>query len=447
MLTKLKTKINSNLKDKDFKEIVTGSSTVFAAMIIATLLGLVFNLLVARIYGTESMGILALVNSFLAIALLPSLFGFNTSVLRFIPEYLRKSSFASAFSIYKKMFVTVVIISLSVSVLLFFSSDIVAEYIFKKPELSFLFAIVSFFIVIKALTSFNQSTIRAFKDIKYFSLLSVFAPVFNILILFLITYFYYDKSTPVYAILITSVLMLILTFYFLKKTINKIKSKSIQENTQTPNIKQIINTSFPMFLTSAMGLVLTQTDIVMLGIFTSVEDVGVYAIVVKLALLTTFVLSSINAVIAPKFSEYYHSGDMQKLNNTVQKSAKLIFYSTLPIVLGLFVFGKFALGLFDDEFVLGYIALCILLVGQFVNIASGSVGYLMNMTGYQNEYNYIMIVSALVNVVLNYFLIPIYGIEGAAIASAISMVLWNVVSLIFMNMKIKIYTGYIPLRK
>lgn len=440
MLTKLKTKINSNLKDKDFKEIVTGSSTVFAANIIATLLGLVFNLLVARIYGTESMGILALVNSFLAIAFLPSLFGFNTSVLRFIPEYLRKSSFASAFSIYKKMIVTVAIISLSVSVLLFFSSDIVAEYIFKKPELSFLFAIVSFFIVIKALTSFNQSTIRAFKDIKYFSLLSVVAPVLNILILLIITYLFYDKNIPVYAILITSVLMLIFTFYFLKKTINKIKSKSIQENTQTPNIKQIINTSFPMFLTSAMGLVLTQTDIIMLGMFTSIEEVGVYAVVVKLALLTSFVIGSVNIVSASKFSEYYHSGNIEDLKSIVMKSTKLNFFVSLPILILLLVFGKYILNLFGQEFVVGYFALLFIIIGRFFAVSCGSVGYLMNMIGYQKASTSIQILGAIINISLNYILIQKYSIYGAAIATMSSIIFINMSQAIYIYKKEKIKT-------
>jgi O-antigen/teichoic acid export membrane protein len=266
------------------------------------------------------------------------------------------------------------------------------------------------------------------------------------LLFLLITYFFYHKNTPVYAVLATSVLMLFLTFYFLKKTLNKKKSELSQDNTQTLRIKQILNTSFPMLLTSAMGLVLTQTDIIMLGMFTTVEAVGGYAVVVKLASLTTFVLSSINVVIAPRFSETYHSNDMQALKSTVQKSAKLIFYSTLPIVLVLFIFGKFALGLFGDEFVLGYFAMCILLVGRLINIVSGSVGYLMNMTGYQKEYNYIMIISAVINIVLNYFLIPIYGIEGAAMASAISMVLWNIASVVFVKIKMKIYAGYIPFK-
>jgi O-antigen/teichoic acid export membrane protein len=90
--------------------------------------------------------------------------------------------------------------------------------------------------------------------------------------------------------------------------------------------------------------------------------------------------------------------------------------------------------------------MCILLVGRLINIVSGSVGYLMNMTGYQKEYNYIMIISAVINIVLNYFLIPIYGIEGAAMASAISMVLWNIASVVFVKIKMKIYAGYIPFK-
>lgn len=443
MISKLKSKLNSRFQDKDYKEIVRGSSIVFVAKIIATVFGLIFNLVVAKLYGAQSIGILALVNSFLAIALIPSLLGIQTSILRFIPEYIKKSSFFEAVNIYKKSLSIVVFISSLISLFLYLYSDIISGYIFKKPELESIFALAVFFIVIKSITSLNESTIRAFKDVKFFAILSMIAPISNILVLLILGYFITDIFNPIYSVFLVSIILFIVSFIFLRKVIQKNNNEHIKSN-ETLSIKKIITVSFPMFLTSVMGIVLTQTDIIMLGMYSDTVQVGIYAIVVKLALLTTFVLSSINAIVAPKFSEDYHNGDIEKLKKTVQNSSKFIFYSTLPIVLFLMLFGKFILGIFGDEFVVGYIAMVILLVGQFVNISVGSVGYLMNMTGYQKQYNYIMIVSAIINIVLNYFLIPKYGIEGAAFASMVSIVFWNLYTLLYININLKFYTGYKP---
>jgi len=446
LINKVKEKINIELKDKDFKEIVTGSSTVFVAKILATLLGLVFNLLVARIYGSESMGILALVNSFLAIALIPSLFGLQTSILRFIPEYIKKSSFFEALQIYKRSLIVVFIFSIVISMISFYNAQFIAEYIFKKPEFTMIFSIAAIFLVFKSVGGLNQSALRAFKDIKLFALLSVLTPLFNILVLIVLNYIIEDIYNPVYAVFSTSVFVCLLTFLFLKKVIEKNKKDKLFSK-QTLQIKQIITISTPMFLTSVMGVVITQTDIIMLGMYSNIEQVGIYAIVVKLALLTTFVLSSVNAISASRFSESFHSGDMDKLKTIVQKSSKLIFYFTLPIIVFLLIFGKFTLGLFGEEFMVGYTAMIILLIGQFVNISVGSVGYLMNMIGYQKEYNYIVIVSAIVNIVLNYILIPIYGIEGAAAASMISIFVNNILPLVYIRFKYDFYCGYLPLLK
>lgn len=445
MILKIKSKINSSLQNKDFKELISGSSVVFIAKVVATLIGLVFNLMVARIYGPESMGILALVNSFLAIALIPSLFGLQTSILRFIPEYIKKSSFFEALQIYKRSLIIVLIFSIVISMIVWFNAGYIAEYIFKKPEFTMIFSIAAIFLVFKSVGHMNQSALRAFKDFKLFALLSVLTPLFNILVLIVLNYVIEDIYNPVYAIFSTSVFVCLLTFLFLKKVIEKNKTDKLFSK-QTLHIKQIITISAPMFLTSVMGTVITQTDIIMLGMYSDIEQVGIYAVVVKLALLTTFVLSSINVISAPRFSESFHSGDMDKLKTIVKKSSKLIFFTTLPIVLFLLVFGKFTLGLFGEEFTIGYTAMVILLIGQFVNISVGSVGYLMNMTGYQKEYNYIIIASAIINIIINYILIPIYGTEGAAIASVVSLIFWNVISLTYVKIKLNFYCGYLPLK-
>ena len=84
------------------------------------------------------------------------------------------------------------------------------------------------------------------------------------------------------------------------------------------------------------------------------------------------------------------------------------------------------LGLFGPEFTRGYWALAILTVGQLVNASVGSVGFLMSMTGHQREAARVFAGAAVLNVVLNASLIPLWGINGAAIATATTTIIWNV---------------------
>ena len=182
-----------------------------------------------------------------------------------------------------------------------------------------------------------------------------------------------------------------------------------------------------------------------MGIYRSEAEVGYYGIAVKLANLTTFILIAINSMAAPKFSELYYSDKMEELFYIAQKSAKLIFYATTPILVGLIVFGKIILAIaFGKAFTLAYMPLLFLVVGQFFNSISGATGYFMNMTGNEKVFKNIMFFTAIANVFLNFQLIPKFGIVGASIAATASLVIWNSITLIFIKVKYGTTTGYFP---
>lgn len=96
-------KIKELTKDKNFSEILAGSVLSLSGRIVAACFGLVSNIIIARFYGAESLGIFALVNSFLMFTALFTLSGTGTSILKLIPEHIAKYSIESAFYIYRKI--------------------------------------------------------------------------------------------------------------------------------------------------------------------------------------------------------------------------------------------------------------------------------------------------------------------------------------------------------
>ena len=98
------------------------------------------------------------------------------------------------------------------------------------------------------------------------------------------------------------------------------------------------------------------------------------------------------------------------------------------------------LSFFGEQFVSGVLCLNILIAGQLINVLCGSVGYILNMTEYQNVFKWIIIFSVVINIVLNIALIPLHGIFGAAVASMISLILWNILSCIYVYKKFNIST-------
>ena len=101
----------------------------------------------------------------------------------------------------------------------------------------------------------------------------------------------------------------------------------------------------------------------------------------------------------------------------------------LPAAMLLIAFGDRLLAVFGAEFTRARTALTILVLGQIANVAAGHVGVLMTMTGHEKRVAATVSAAAGCNVILNFLLIPRFGIEGAAAATAISVILWNTFTL------------------
>jgi len=439
----LKRKYTNLISDTRFSEILTGSVWALGARVVATALGLAVSVIVARFYGAEVVGIVAVINSFLMLATIFTVFGTPTSILRLIPEHLTKYSPTSAFKIYRKTQYMVIVVSLITGSLFFFNSNFIADKLFSKPHLSFYFALSSVFIVCQSLMRLNTQAVRGLRLIKVFAIMQVFPQGFNLLFLISVNILWPSNDLPVYAILfsytMTGIIGWILMEYFFKKIMRT------DDSVHFVSISTILFISLPMLMTTTMMFIIGETGVIMLGMFRSEVEVGYYAIAVKLATLTTFILNAVNSMAGPKFSELYHTNRMDDLFHVAKKSAKLIFVSTTPILLAYLIFGKLILNyVFGSEFGVAYPALVILVVGQFVNSISGSTGMFMNMTGNQKIFRNIMIMAAGLNITLNLLFVPYYGINGAAIAAMTSFCFWNIVTLIYMKKKFGKTTGYFP---
>ena len=414
-----------------------------SARIVATLIALISNVFIARVFGAESIGIVAVINSFMTLSCIFTVLGTDTSILRLIPEHEYRYSLKSALSVYRKSLFICLASSLVVSIMLFLSSEYIALEIFSKKYLSFYIAVSSAFVVFRSILLLNTQAIRGLKSIQLFSVMLIFPSFSNLFLLLLLSFFGDGVEVPLYAFLLSSILNGILSWIFVEYSFRQRVTNN--EIVHPTSCKDILSISFPMLLTTSMTFVIGQTGIIILNVFRGDAEVGYYVIAVKLATLTTFILSAVNSMAAPVYSELFHSGKIEELFSVAQKTAKLIFWTTIPVLLVLVFCGKIILVYcFGEDFAVGYMALLLLTIGQFVNGISGSTGLFMNMTGNQKMLRNIMVIAAVLNVILSVCLIPKYGLYGAACGAAISLVFWNASVLFFLKLKYGKTTCYIP---
>lgn len=436
MIKKIKNKL---FNDIHLKELLKGSSVTLVFRILGLFLGYIFTLMITRWYGAHTMGLYTLSITVLNIFVIIGVFGFDYSLVKFVADFNVNNKFDLIKKIYYQSLTISIPLGLLLSLILFFNASFFAKTIFKNEELIIFFQIVSLGILPLILLKINSAMFRGLKKIKVFSFFElVFIFLLSVIFLSIFYYFNFKNEVVIFTQIIAIYVAMIISYVFLKKLFVKEKIYNRLD------YKKLLNTSYPMLLTSSFGLLMSWTDVIMLGIMKSEVEVGIYSVVLKLATLTNITLIAINSIAAPKFSELYSQNDMKNLKKLVQNSTKIMFYSTLPIILILIIFPNLILSMFGEEFVVATTALWILIFGQFINVISGSVGNLLKMTGNEKIFQYIIFVSLVINIILNYYLISEMGINGAAIATSISLVFWNVLSIIYVKIKLDILTLYIP---
>ncbi len=180
-------------------------------------------------------------------------------------------------------------------------------------------------------------------------------------------------------------------------------------------------------MNSGIQAINKQLSVIILGLFVVSSEVGVYRIAVQMALLVDIGFNVINPVVAPQFARLYLLKDQRRLQLLATKSARIVLLFNLVVTIGFVILGKqFLLIVYGTEFVSAYTSLLILLVGQLVNSLAGSIGYLMNMTGFEGTNTMVRIAATIINIALNFALTPFFGVIGAAVATSVSIIVWNV---------------------
>jgi O-antigen/teichoic acid export membrane protein len=186
-----------------------------------------------------------------------------------------------------------------------------------------------------------------------------------------------------------------------------------------------LRTAFPLLLIAGFVVVLMQTDVVVVGAIEGSRAAGLYGAAAKTATLVGFVLVAVSALAAPLFSRLFTLGDREGLQRLVTLSAHWIFWPSLGVSLFLAAAARPLLGLFGAGFAAAAPILLILLVGQLVNAAAGPVGWLLLMSGDQDEAAKVYGATAAVHLALLGIAVPLLGSDGAALATSASYGVWN----------------------
>lgn len=417
----------SSLNDSLVK-ITKGAGIALAGTLVALFLGFISRPMVAR-YGTEAdYGVFSLAFAILSICVVIATLGLQQGATRTIAYARGKNDSERIQKLIPASIQFGLIAGISLGIIVFLTSDILAARIFHDAALGFPLKILALGIPFFTLIYVFVSIFRGFDDIKptvYFRdvLRNLLFPLFLLPVIFLDLPF----TGVFYAYLASLVIScVVLIVYTVKRLPFPIGFRT--KMSDNPVAKDLLLFSLPLLGVAMLALIITWTDTLMLGGLKSSADVGLYNAAHPLANFISAPLGAMVLIYVPVASGLYAQGSMPEMRKNFSLLTKWLCAATLPLFLILFLFPDTVLSfVFGASYASAATALRILSLGFIINNFMGPNGATLIAMGKVRFVMWAALATAVLNVGLNIALIPPLGIEGAAIASAVAVTSINLI--------------------
>ena len=411
---------------KDLHKIYSGSVIVFIGKLINAGAQYLIILMIGRFLGPAEVGLFFLGRAILRFANIGGTFGFSGSLLKFTPEYMVKKQYYNVHRIIKFAILCSGIISVFLAILLYTLAGVLSVHLFGDENLIRVIRIFSICLPLFTILTILLASIRSFRDMLSFSIVENAILPGGIVVFTLLLFIYSrEVQSVLFAYILSIISSIIIGILLLKRSL----PEKEQDDLNIISRKEILSYSMPFMGSGIIGFFLLWMDTIMLGILKNTEAVGIYNGAVRIALFSNIVLASVNSIFAPTISKLHTKADLFGLESAYKTTVRWIVHISLPFFLIILIFSKDIMGIYGTQFIQGSTALIILSLGQLVSISVGSAGYLLNMTG-KPEIEFVnKIVLVVLNFFLNWYLIPLMGINGAAVATATSIALVNILRL------------------
>jgi O-antigen/teichoic acid export membrane protein len=399
-----------------------GAGLAFGLQVAGAGLAFILQVLLARWLGASEFGAYTFTIGWATLVIVCTGLGAPTLVLRFIPTYVVREDFSRLRGLLQSTLFWTLIVSVGVAIL--------GSVLVGASEPSWLGssrnALLGLWLVpLVALMTLQQEIARAFQRLALaYAPSLVIRPLLVIVGSLVFLAAGGDLHTDV--ALAFTVAAVAIGVVFQAGGIWRQVDARVRSSKPRYELRRWSRTALPLMLIASFSIVLMQTDIVFVGAIKGDEAAGLYGAASKTASLVSLILIAVNAIAAPMFSSLFAENRQEALQRLTYQVAEWIFWPSLLVGLFLAVLATPVLGLFGSEFGDAKWLLIILLVGQVVSAGAGSVGWLMTLTGHQNDAAWVYGWVALIHIALLAVAVPLLGTTGAALVTTASLSLWNI---------------------
>ncbi|MEO1004968.1 MAG: flippase [Cyanobacteria bacterium J06638_38] len=421
--------------------LIQGAIGSFGLKIAGSGLAFVLSVILARVLGSEGLGTYAYAMIWANLVSIPATLGIDQLIVREMAIYRAKSQWKLMRGLLRWSTSTVLVASLGLTLI-----AVVIAWSIQGNNQNLVLA-VFLAMTIVPLASLRNLRLGAMRGLDCIVLGQIpdalFAPVI-VIVLIALGYGLFPHNFGVYWVLASKITAIVLTFFIGTLWLRRSLPDAIFNIKPQYQCRQWLLAALPFMFLGTVELINSRIDIIMLGGIEGVAAVGIYTVIFGITQLTAFVHQAALGVLGPTIANLYAQGKLSKLEQVIQKSILGVFLISLVIGGAIIGCSKYVLLIFGAEFVSGALAMNILIGGQMFNALTGPVGLVLNMTGHQRQTAIATGIGAILNIMLNAILIPFWGINGAAIATTISMIAINMIKVILIRQRLGISLYSLP---
>lgn len=395
-------------------------------------LGLITNLfLLAKFFTPEQIGLLNILVAYSLIFAQFANLGFDNVTIRLFPYFRNDTNKHNG---YLFIMLTVLSIGVVLSIALFY---VLQPYILDNSDKSSgLFSEYAFYIVPLIVFTLLFNSFDAYSRVLYKSVRGTFLKEFLQRVFIVIAILFYitnlcDFNYFVFAyVLSLSVPTLILLWIVGRE--RQLNFRPKPEFVSTELRKSMISVSFFGIITVFSSTIIINIDKIMLESMLDLTQVGIYSITFYFGVIITMPSRALAKISSTVVAEAWKNNDIKTVKDVYYKSClnQMIFSALLFI--GIWANIDNVFNILPDKYMVGKFVILWVCLGSFIDMTTGINSTIIATSKYYKAQSLFMAIFVVIIILSNYLLIPIYGITGAGIANAISLLLFNLMRWLFL---------------
>jgi O-antigen/teichoic acid export membrane protein len=425
------------------KRVVRGGITAFALYMAGVGLAYCSQLAIARVVSAETYGVYAYVLAWISVLAYFSALGFDVALLRFLPLYETNHAWALLRGVirYAERRVTLV----SAVVVVFGVSFVMLRTESLSPALKDTFLIGFTLVPVLSLLWIRCAVARAFGGV-----VSAVAPDRivrdgTLLVLVLVASLGRREHVDAPFVMIATLVSSVLSLGLATTLVHRLQPGALANVAPAYAASTWRLTALPLVAMGVTEVLMNRTGVLLLGWIGDTKSSGIYSLAFNIGFVVTLPRAAINTLFAPTVSALFTQKNQAMLQVLIGKSALWTLCTAAFIAASLFVLAEPLLAWFGNEYVAGVPALRILLIGHVIAAGAGSQIQVMTMTGSERGAAALLILGALSNIVAGAVLIGLFGLVGAAIATAVVQVILNIAMALFIWRRLHLLSGVLAL--